>query len=259
MIQEVLMRVQYVSDIHLDFMPGRSKELVRNARHFLEHCSGEPAEVLVIAGDTGEAETISPLLSAAAEMYENVVYVPGNHEYWGVKGYSAVKDIISEVITRHTNVHWLMDSHVTIGGQRFIGNTLWYADTPEARMGVRNFRDFYRMPCTKSDPWMFVAHAKTVRYLRNSIESGDIVVTHMAPSHISDQRPPDEFSCYYSTDLSGLILDTNPAIWIHGHIHTRSDYTIGETRVLAAPYGYHGYEANYLDNNARFRIASVVV
>jgi len=36
----------------------------------------------------------------------------------------------------------------------------------------------------------------------------------------------------------------NIKLWCHGHIHKSKDYMIGDTRVVANPYGYYEYEIN---------------
>jgi Icc-related predicted phosphoesterase len=38
--------------------------------------------------------------------------------------------------------------------------------------------------------------------------------------------------------LESLVLASNALLWVHGHIHSQSDYHIGETRVIANPRGY---------------------
>jgi Icc-related predicted phosphoesterase len=42
----------------------------------------------------------------------------------------------------------------------------------------------------------------------------------------------------YASDLSELILDTQPAVWFHGHVHNSFDYLVGDTIVLCNPRGY---------------------
>lgn len=32
--------------------------------------------------------------------------------------------------------------------------------------------------------------------------------------------------------------DTAPELWIHGHVHAKQDYRVGDTRVIANPRGY---------------------
>jgi hypothetical protein len=48
----------------------------------------------------------------------------------------------------------------------------------------------------------------------------------------------------YHSRLSDFILDhPNIKVWCHGHMHNFTDYMVGDTRVLANPRGYKGYEA----------------
>lgn len=88
-------------------------------------------------------------------------------------------------------------------------------------------------------------HNKTLEYFNKEITSGKVVVvTHHAPSSLSiaDEYKGDELmnGGYYS-DLTKFIED-RPSIkvFIHGHTHTKFDYTIGNTRILCNPRGYKG-------------------
>ncbi len=67
-------------------------------------------------------------------------------------------------------------------------------------------------------------------------------MTHFAPSwqSISPEYGNSEINGYYASDLEDLILRKRPALWVHGHIHARNDYRIGETRVICNPAGYEG-------------------
>ena len=38
--------------------------------------------------------------------------------------------------------------------------------------------------------------------------------------------------------MADLIDEARPALWIHGHMHSRIDYRIGATRIVANPLGY---------------------
>lgn len=67
-----------------------------------------------------------------------------------------------------------------------------------------------------------------------------VVVTHHAPSSISipERYRNDPLSPAFASDLSQLILETSPDLWIHGHVHDGCDYRIGDTRVVCNPRGY---------------------
>jgi hypothetical protein len=44
--------------------------------------------------------------------------------------------------------------------------------------------------------------------------------------------------------LSEFIMDrTQIKLWTHGHMHNKSDYVVGESRVVCNPRGYIGYES----------------
>ena len=55
----------------------------------------------------------------------------------------------------------------------------------------------------------------------------------------------------YASNLEALIEARGPALWVHGHIHTSSDYRIGATRVVCNPRGYPDIESGF---NASFTV-----
>lgn len=68
-----------------------------------------------------------------------------------------------------------------------------------------------------------------------------VVLTHHAPSiqSVSEQYKSDIVSAGYASNLENFILDhPNIKLWVHGHIHSISDYTIGECRIVCNPFGY---------------------
>lgn len=64
-------------------------------------------------------------------------------------------------------------------------------------------------------------------------------VTHHAPSALSVPelyltRPR---AAAYASHLDDLVAHSVALAWIHGHVHRRCDYRIGETRVVCNPLG----------------------
>lgn len=49
----------------------------------------------------------------------------------------------------------------------------------------------------------------------------------------------------YASNLEALIEARGPALWVHGHIHTSSDFRIGATRIVCNPRGYPGIESGF--------------
>ena len=67
-----------------------------------------------------------------------------------------------------------------------------------------------------------------------------VVVTHHAP-HMGSVHPryeSDLLSAAYVSDLGEIFDAGQPALWVHGHVHSSFDYRVGDTRVLCNPHGY---------------------
>ena len=86
-------------------------------------------------------------------------------------------------------------------------------------------------------------HRRSVAWLDRALaepfDGPTVVVTHHAP-HLGSVAPrfKDPITSAFVTDLEWLILKHQPALWVHGHMHTGFDYKVGATRVLANPRGY---------------------
>jgi hypothetical protein len=82
--------------------------------------------------------------------------------------------------------------------------------------------------------------------LAEPFDGVSIVMTHHAPSgrSLPGFRHGDPISAAYASDLETLIEKTRPQLWVHGHIHTSSDYRIGATRVVCNPRGYFPHQLN---------------
>jgi len=183
-----------------------------------------------------------------------VIYICGNHEYYSEK-FPRLADQLREE-ARGTNIHFLENEAVTIGGFHFFGCTLWtdmalhgdwMACALEAGLTMNDYkrirnsdRDFRRLsPQTTRH-----AHLASLQAMREFFAGHEaertIVVTHHAPSVLSlpvDQRA-ELVSCAYASRLDDFIEEHHPRLWIHGHIHHSHDYRIGRTRVISNPRGY---------------------
>ena len=87
-------------------------------------------------------------------------------------------------------------------------------------------------------------HHTSLKWLQEEIgrDQGckQVVISHHAPS--SESVDPtlrhDILAAAYASDLTEFIKQSGVDLWIHGHLHTQSDYYIGDTRVLCNPRGY---------------------
>ena len=65
-----------------------------------------------------------------------------------------------------------------------------------------------------------------------------VVVTHHAPHPASLPRADADLRWCDASDLSDLILDRGPDVWVHSHVHHASDYRMGRTRVVFNARGH---------------------
>ena len=134
------MCVDYISDLHLDFILDaldEQDEERRMAWVFETYMQNreQTSEILVIAGDMGHCndENIG-FLGYLRRYYKHIVLVFGNHDLYLVSGnqkdryadsFGRLADFRSRVEAMD-NVHFLSGDCVEIGGIRIAGAGLWY-------------------------------------------------------------------------------------------------------------------------------------
>lgn len=251
------MRIWIVSDLHLEFQWPFKESPPNNV------------DVLVCAGDVlikGVVPSIKWLAKFAPDI--PVVFVAGNHEFYGdclqtgiLAGREAARD--------HPNIHFLENDAVNIADVWFVGGTLWsdfrlFGRKPEvcmsyAQSGMNDFKKikFSKTPYRKFKPIdAYGKHVETRDYiaaeLRERAGRKTVVVTHHAPSprSIPAEFRHDPLSACYASDLEDLINDDGPTLWVHGHVHRRNDYWVGETRVISNARGYPGEGTEFVPDFA---------
>ena len=255
------MRIQLLSDLHLEAHP---------------HWQPKPAlgaDVLVLAGDIGSYQPGSQLVDADFGLGRfsphqgwpsPVLFVPGNHEYdamdWDV-AHARLRETCERL-----GILWLERETLVLGGVRFVGTTLWtdfdalcpnptganaLAQQLKARDKAFRAANYYLRKANttrKGVAWLAQEQREQSlacqHWLQQTLSTpapnGEptVVVTHFAPSlHSRDPRyglvPGTAGFCNALDDW----LHHTP-LWLHGHLHCKSDYTHNGCRVVANPLGY---------------------
>lgn len=233
------MRAWVFSDIHVD-----------TAAYELPPTPAD-IDVIIIAGDVADGHHLSArwLWHHVVPLGLPVVYVCGNHDFFGW-------DLTEEYagLYRQAGVELLHPGRpaIDIAGTRIIGCTLWtdYAiagdvdaarswarrsmpdlqsiDLGFRRIGTRDLLDLHRQQRMVIE-----------RELWGIYGGPTIVVTHHAPHPKSLRSPmltPDDAS--FASDLTATIEALEPAVWIHGHVHSSRDFYVSATRIVCNPRGY---------------------
>ncbi len=246
-----------ISDIHCEFAPMDTSVFYQTQD-----------DVLVIAGDFFTAGKWSSLVSHMtpfAEKFKHVIFVLGNHDYWGGSIVTTAGRYKQELSVL-PNVHVLERDSIVIDGVAFIGATFWTDfdnHSPFAKWNAQQMMgDYKRIRAgTFSNPyakklWAYdivVEHVNAKVFIEAEVlkqkAAGNkvVVVTHHAPSqqskmsYISDTDPLNPCYC---NNLDYWVETIAPDFWIHGHIHESKCYKIGNTTVIANPRGYDPFELN---------------
>lgn len=243
------MKLHVVSDLHLEHDPNW-------------RLPQTDADVLVLAGD------IAPGLRGMGAFFKlgkPVLYVPGNHEYYGenVPGLLAAMRLYA----KPSGITIVDNEEVVIDGVRFLGSTLWTdfalygADKRDQSIAYadKHLNDYITIRNGQGG-WLTARqtmdmHAKAVAWLGRKLaepfDGTTVVITHHAPH-------PNSVHARFSGHLlnSAFVSNLTPLmgkapLWIHGHTHNCFDYAVAGTRVVANPKGYG-------DENKAFDSAFVV-
>lgn len=223
--------------------------------------------VLVLAGDLYNGLKSILIIKTFNDRFKAVIIVLGNHDYYNQNIHKLNQEYKDELIFQEmNNVHLLDSDEILIDDVLFVGSTLWTdmnKGDPYTAIVAPNYMqpDFglihegeltsdeyiIRKKKFQVDTWLTL-NKKHYQYITSIVESNPdkkvCVVTH----HGCTFKGVDEkfehglvgngffFSEY------GMYMADHPNIkaWIHGHTHSPVDLMVGETRVVANPFGYPG-------------------
>jgi len=229
-------KLHILSDLHIEFEA---------------HDHPRPdSDVVILAGGIGT--NLSGLRFAQA-LETPVIYVAGNHEYYGQSLPHLTNKL--EVKAQRTSVHFLENREVLIDSVRFLGSTLWTdfallgnrnVAMGEAESGMNDFRRIRKSPefhrLRPAEVWRL--HRESLSWLEVRLKSPfngrTVVVTHHAPTarSLGTVLQADSLAPAFASNLEWLISEYEIDLWIHGHTHQSVDHTLFGTRIISNQRGY---------------------
>ena len=218
------------------------------------------ADAVILAGDIARPREA---VSWASGFSKPVLYVPGNHEFYGGSIVGTAEEL--KQLCAGTNIRLLDNGEAVIDGVRFLGTTLWTdfmlfgegeKRTAAMREALSFMRDFSRIRAGEAAEALFTPADSAALF---NVQAGwlagklsephagpTVVITHHAPSRKSiHPRFADSLlnACFIS-DAEHLIDGERACLWIHGHTHDSFDYLLNGARVVCNPRGYAKDGAN---------------
>lgn len=245
------MKIKLLSDLHLEFAVKLQE---------MEYFPYDGEDVLVLAGDidSGYNNVIRIVEKFHKEGYPHIVYVAGNHEYYGTSGIDGFNADMRRYSEEHQDwFHFLDKDWCAIGDSIFIGATLWsnFRGNPMSEAAAqRGINDFRRIP-QFSTKECANRHENDANYIKQAISTLPelfnshkfYVVTHFLPAwECVDpyfKANGGLLNDYFANGMDEYLASINRDItWCYGHTHSPGVQQIGNVKLIANPYGYHGYE-----------------
>jgi len=260
------MKLGIISDPHLNWLWDKIKASDDKAWNERMFWMLPDADILVIAGDICDDDEKAfkwagrSWMAVVSERYKYVVFVTGNHSYWGAS-FGNLERKIEEHIKKQKldNVIFLNNScfHVPETDIVFVGGTLWTDFNKHDPLCLHN-ADYYMNDYRyiKDENYRKITperiafeHHKTRKYIEHVAQENKdkriVVVTHHLPSYAlcAEEYRGQESNHYYASSMEDVILDNeNIKLWCSGHVHHRIQKEIGQCLCCINAVGYAGQE-----------------
>lgn len=255
-------RFKLMSDLHLEFF-DRPRPMVAEQPTWVPPAHPlDKDTVLLLAGDIHVGTKAWPWIKDRCEQYKEVIYILGNHEFYGQK-YNKTIDAWREIAENPEYIEtftFLHNDHYTNfdDGFRIFGATLWTeVNDPHMQWAGRQYMTDYNVITNDRGGYRKlmvqdtnVYHRETLihleKFLSKPFDGKTIVMTHHLPHELCVHKHFENspLNDYFRTDLDWVFKKYDIDYWVHGHTHNNVDVHVGKTRILCNPRGYHGIELN---------------
>jgi predicted phosphodiesterase len=257
------MKIQVVSDIHLEFGPitienaGDTDVLILSGDICVVNDLAE-RDVYNLRGEHDKSNRFHTFFQECCANFPHVIYVMGNHEHYH-GDYSTSAGTIRDRLGYLVNLHFLDKESVLIKDVLFVGGTLWTdmnKEDPNTLYAIKGYMNDYRIIADSSEVVNYKAyigdtdkfefktrpakfspeksvedHKAMLAFIDNEIKrvgpwTKVVVVGHHAPSKASTKPQYEKdviVNGAYSSDLSEFILD-RPQIKLWTHGHTHHEF-----------------------------------
>ncbi len=279
------MKVQLVSDLHLELMDAKE---IKNIKNLIK----PSAPILLMAGDicacgnTEDFGRFTNFLDIFCKEYKTILHVAGNHEYYVTSNRPNVieQNTVDQIDRRlkalnktYSNYHYLNnDTFEYMDGKKnyiFVGTTLWtYVPRQlnkksekidahrEIENGMNDYSNIYMKLRDQSLRYKYrhytvddmqKKHKAALSFIKQSMKTYAkktcILMTHHKPFFEKDINLNDPLTYAYQSNLADQILKKPFILAVYGHTHVHFNKRINGIRVVSNPKGYSGQRTNYDD------------
>lgn len=231
--------IHLVSDIHLEFIEDTNDIPLPETE----------GDICLLGGDI---TTLRPCsidnffwyVKELKKRFNSLVYVLGNHEFYGFDYYYCLKTYEELCIELGIN---LLDIEINGGllekdGAKLFGSTLWsdfneglYA--PWVSKRTNDFRLIESFSINKA----FSINAKTTQKIEEISGEVDIILTHFMPIVRKHSRYEIDYLTYgfCCSNLEEIIKQSKIKFWFYGHTHDNVIHNVAQTKLITNQVGYY--------------------
>lgn len=231
------MKIAYGSDFHFEFIYSREVPLVID-RWEIE----EDTDLMIIAGDLHVgAKNVLGTLEFIYNIHNiPILYVPGNHEYYGSSFQRENRRFHRADIE---GVTILESKHIEIDKINFFGCAGnidgSFEHIYKSKHGILN--DFHQISDFDDHDILGKREYAFMHEAMWQSENTKIAITHSMPSPLCinpKYATGNILNPCFANDWGDIIYTHNPEFWVCGHTHDAFIMNIDETQVVCNPLGY---------------------
>ena len=211
------MKIQYCSDLHLEFP--------ENKKYLLENPIIPTAEILVLAGDIipfAILDQHQEFFDYLSDHFEMVFWIPGNYEYYHSDIHQRTGSFEEKI---RENVILLNNKVKSFGETKLIFSTLWSYISPQNKFEIQQSLSDFRL--IKNAGKAFDTKAFTNLFLENFnflktaiVEEKSfkkVIVTHHVPTMLNypPQYKGSVINQAFATELSEFIEENEIDYWLY--------------------------------------------
>lgn len=253
------MKIQLVSDLHLEFL---NKEQVEELANRISYKSN--VEVLILSGDICSLsdkyiDNLYTFLNVIEDKYPNVIYIMGNHEYYGTSK-QKVYELGHKLERYYFNLHILENEFITLKrfetqDVTFYGTTLWFEETVETSLKRYYLNDYTQIEDFTPDVWC----RKAISYIKQIPDdnSKKVLITHHVPHNrfISPKYLGSELNCFYLNEIGKYLNKFDLVVFGHSHNSVNQQFS-ERTLAMSNPRGY--LKSNGEGENDKFNYQLII-
>lgn len=210
------MKFYYVSDIHLEHIPDFY--LYQVLKSFDDISVNDS---LILVGDIcNPYRQLNILINYLKNKVKYIIYISGNHEYYG-SSINYTDSFISSLEKTYDNFYYLNNKKIVVNDIEILGGTGWSNVLNNRVSNLNDFKVINGMTPEK----MTLLYESYYMFLKNNIDNKkqQIIISHFVPCKklINKKFKDSDLNFYFCNGIYDTLYDCSPKYWLYGHDHNK--------------------------------------